>query len=160
MVNQRQEPTAAEQRRLSVQLCGQLVNLALDAFVARSQSERSPELLDRFDQLAALHVDMAQIDVGEVARFIAGGLFGPLEPGNRRIELIALHQVDADVVVGIAEIGIDFDRVMAFLDRLIEFALMAERPAQIGVTFGRGENVERVALKLDRAVHFPLFLGV
>src|SRR5215469_924085 len=142
----------------SVQHCAKCRDLAPDTLVAWYEFERSLELFDRLEQLTALRVDPSQVNEREVARLVARGLLGALQPGDGLVELIAVHQVHADIVVWIAEIRIDLDSLTAKLDRLVELALVAERPAQVGISFGGGEHFDRVAIKLDRAVGLPVLL--
>ncbi len=82
-----------------------------------------------------------------MARLIAFGVFRPLEPGNGVVEFLLLHQVDADVVVGVAEFGVDLDGDLALGDGFVQAALKAIGPAQIGISIGRG--VERDGLSVE-----------
>jgi hypothetical protein len=75
-----------------------------------------------------------------------------LEPRDRLVELVLLHQVHADVVVRVTEVRIDGDRAVTFLDRLVEAALEAHGPAEERVRFGRRQHGERAAVRLDRGV--------
>src|SRR5215467_7373604 len=77
------------------------------------------ELADGRRDVVPDDVDVTEVDVRIVARLVADGPLGPLEPRDRLIEATELDEVRADVVVGIAELGIDRDRAMALGDRIL-----------------------------------------
>src|SRR5207249_1674277 len=78
-----------------------------------------------------------------------------LEPRDRLVELVLLHEVDADVVVGVTELGIDGDRAVTLLDRFVEPALEAHRPAEERVRLRRRPHGERAAIRLHRRIEVP-----
>jgi hypothetical protein len=61
-------------------------------------------------------------------------------------------QVNADVVVGIAEVRIELDRGLALLDCFFQPAEGGERPAEESMSFGGRVGVDRGAELLDRAL--------
>src|SRR5947208_12192637 len=82
------------------------------AYVTRSQPYSPFELFERFPPAPLPEVHRPQVHEGELPRFVA---FGPLRlfrPRDRLVQLVLLHEVDPDVVVGIAELRIDLDRAI------------------------------------------------
>src|SRR6185295_7708879 len=73
-------------------------------------------------------------------------------------ELVLLHQVDPDVVVRIAELGIDLDRAKALRRGLLQVALEAHRPSQEGMCLCRRIQLDRLAIELDRSIHISTCL--
>lgn len=71
----------------------------------------------------------AQIVVRKMAWLVAARFDGLLQPGNRFIELSEFDQVRANVVIGIAKVGIEFDGTLAFGNGVEKFALKMIRPA-------------------------------
>src|SRR5882762_8648974 len=88
------------------------------------------QLAQRVGPPPLLRVDAAEVHEGELPRLVSRRLLRALEPRDRFLELVLLHEIDADVVVGVAEVRIDGDGAMAFLDRFLELALKAHRPAE------------------------------
>ena len=111
-------------------------------------------------ELPELHVDAEQVQVGEVARLVPGGLLRHLQPGDRLVELALLDEIRADVVVGIPEAGIDPDGDLALLDGLVVAALEGVGPAEVGVRLGGRVDLDRRLVETDRLPQIagPLFL--
>src|SRR5262245_33533431 len=70
------------------------------ARVRRRDPHRRFELAKRLPPLTLFEKNPSQIHVGKLPGLVPLGLLGPLEPGDRLVELVLLHQVDADVVIG------------------------------------------------------------
>src|SRR5437867_6223523 len=94
--------------------------------IRRRHPHRRLELAERLPPAPLFEIDPAEVHVRELARLVPCRLLGPLQPRNRLVELALLHQVDADVVIRVAEVGIDLDRPQAFRGRLLEPALRSE----------------------------------
>src|SRR5438034_6378424 len=71
-------------------------------------------------------MDPPEVHVGELPRLVARGALRLLEPRDRLLELALLHQVATDIVVRVAEVGIDLDRLEALARRLLEAPLEAQ----------------------------------
>src|SRR5882724_525760 len=100
----------------------------------------------------------------KVARLVAWRRERALEPRDRLVELALLEEVRADVVVRVAEVGIDGDRLLALRDRVVETILETVRPAQERMRLGGGMAGDRLPIQPDRvvetAVHLqPVSLG-
>src|SRR5205807_2547533 len=119
---------------------------------------RALELAQRLPHPALPQVDSTQVQERELARLVAPGLLGLLEPADRLVELVLLHQVDADVVVGVAEVGVDLDGAEALGGGLVQTPSEAQRPAEERVRFSRRANGDRSPVELDRAVQIALHL--
>jgi hypothetical protein len=65
----------------------------------------------------------------KMARFIATSVNSLLQPGNSLVELAEFDHVRPNVVIWIAEIGVEFDGAFAFGNRIHQFALEVIRPA-------------------------------
>ena len=111
-----------------------------------------PQLADRGGDLVAHDVDAAEVDVGEVARLVAHGVLGPLEPGDGFVEPAQLDQVGADVVVRVAEVGVDLDGAQALGRGLLEPTLERVRPAEERVRLGGGARGDGAPVGLDGAL--------
>src|SRR2546427_6085563 len=85
------------------------------AHVTRSQPHRRLELVERLPPASLPDVDAPQVQEGELPRFVAFGLLGLFKPPDRLVQLVLLRQVDADVVVQIAELSINLDRAQALV---------------------------------------------
>jgi hypothetical protein len=103
-------------------------------------------------------ISAAEIVVREMPRFVAARFDGLLQPRDGFIELPEFDQIGADVVVGIAEIRVQFDGALAFRDGIEQFALKVIRPAEEGVRFRCGMQIKRRLVELDRAIVFPVHL--
>src|SRR5262245_12733084 len=93
------------------------------ASVRRRDAYRGLELAERLPPLTLFAKSPAQIHVGELPGLVPLGVLGLLEPGDGLVELVLLHQVDADVVIGVAELRIDLDGAVAFRRGLVEAPL-------------------------------------
>ncbi len=69
-----------------------------------------------------------------------------------------INQVRADIVIRIAEIRIDFDGPLAFLDGLFDFSLEVICPAEKRISLGRRMQRERSEVEFDGAVIIALHL--
>jgi len=90
--------------------------------VFRLDLERAHELLLRLPEEALRPVDVSEVAVRVVAWLVARGDDRALEPRDRLVQIAALDQVGADVVVRVPEVGIDGDRLLALRDRLVDAA--------------------------------------
>src|SRR5260370_19497789 len=73
-----------------------------------------------------------------MARLVARRPLGAFEPGHGVVQSALLDQVHADVVVGVAEVGIDLDGALALGDRALDVAGVRIGPAEEGVCLGGG----------------------
>ena len=80
--------------------------------------------------------------MGEMPWFVAARFGGALKPGNRLIVALLLDQVGANVVVGIAKVGVDLNGALALGNGLVNAALKMVSPAEKGVSFGGGMHFE------------------
>ena len=83
-----------------------------------------------------------------------------LEPGDGFIEAAEADQVGADVVIGIAEIGIDSDGALALGDGVLDLALEVIGPAEKSVRFGGGIGFEGILVEHHGTVQFAGHLGL
>jgi hypothetical protein len=101
---------------------------------------------------AAIHflaeVRAAQVVMREMARLVALGFHGAFEPGNGFIKPPQFNQIRANIVVGIAKLRIEIDGPAALRDGFVDFALEMISPAQKGMRFRGGMNVERRLIQL------------
>src|SRR5207249_1761602 len=111
-------------------------------------------LAERLPPASLPDVDPSQVQERELSRLVAFGQLSLFKPRDRLVELVLLHQVDPDVVVRIAELGIDLDRAEALLGGLPEATLEAHRPSQEGMSLCRRIHLDGVAVELDRSLHF------
>jgi hypothetical protein len=88
----------------------------------------------------------------EVARLVARSFDSLLQPGNGFIELAKFNHISANIVVRIAEIGIESDGAFAFRDGIEKLALKMIGPAEKGVSFGGGMEIERGLVKLNGTI--------
>ena len=77
-----------------------------------------------------------------MARFVALGIHGLLQPRNRFIKMAEFNHVGANVVVRIAKIGVNLNRASAFSNRIFQLALEVIGPAQKSVRLRRGVEVQ------------------
>src|ERR1700683_740929 len=95
---------------------------------------------------------MPEVHERKMARLVVRRELGLFEPLDRVVGLTLGQQVGADVVVGISEIRIDFDRAFAFLDRVIDTAERLISPAAKGVGFGGRKHLDRLAVEINRDI--------
>src|SRR5207249_1861323 len=81
-----------------------------------------------------------------------------LEPRDRLLELALLHQVATDIVVRVAEVGIDLDRLETLARRLLEAPLEAQGPPEERVRLCRRVHVDGPLVELDGALEVTLHL--
>ena len=81
--------------------------------------------------------------------FISRSRHRALEPLDRSVEIALLDQVRADVVVRVAEVGINFDRAMAFFNRLVREAHEAVSPSEKRMRFGSRVSRNRLLVEID-----------
>src|SRR5262245_41401398 len=104
-------------------------------------------------------VHPCQVAVGKVARLIARGSHRPREPRDRLFGPPQLDEIGADVVVGVAEGGVDLDRRVTMGNGLVEPALRALRPPEKRVRLGGGLRLDRFLVEADGLVDAPIHLG-
>src|SRR5436309_12806388 len=78
--------------------------------VARYQPYGAFELMKGLPPAPLPEVNLSQAHEGELPRFVAFGLLGLIKPWDRFVKLVPLHQIDPDVVIRSAELGVDRDR--------------------------------------------------
>ena len=94
----------------------------------------------------------------ELPRFVALGLHGPAQPRLRLIETVLLHQVDPDVVVGVAEVGIEVDGDLAMPDGQPEAPLYPVHPTQKCVGVSGGMHIDGLLVLRLGAVDVPVLM--
>src|SRR5437867_13290963 len=87
-------------------------------------------------------MDPPEVHVGELPRLVARGALRLLEPRDRLLELALLHQVATDIVVRVAEVGIDLDLLETLVRRLLEAPLEAQGPPEEHVSYIRRVPVD------------------
>src|SRR5438128_11356260 len=122
------------------------------AYVTWSQPYSPFELFERFPPAPLPEVNPSQVHEGELPRFVAFGLLGLFQPRDRLVQLVLLHEVDPDVVVGIAELRIDLDRAEALLGGILQATLEAHGPPQEGMRLCRRTHLDGVPIELDREI--------
>src|SRR5262245_15669309 len=142
----------------SIQHAEQAVQLLTGDRVARLDGDGALKLADGLAHLVLAHVDAREVEEREMARLIARRGFGALQPLDGFLRTAQLDEVCANVVVGIAEGGIDGDRALALDDGLLVLALVGERPAAERVRLRGGVNSERAIIALDGFVETPRHL--
>ena len=90
--------------------------------------------------------------MGKVPGFVAARFGGALEPGDGFVVALLFDQVRANVVVRIAEIGIDLDGALALRDGFVDAALEMITPAKKRMGLGRGVQFKRRLIELDGAI--------
>src|SRR5712691_6706290 len=126
--------------------------------VARCQPHGAFELMKGLPPAPLPEVNLPQVHEGELPRFVAFGLLGLFRPRDRLVQLVPLHQVDPDVVIRIAELGVDLDRPETLFGGLLQSGLEAQGPSQEGMRLGRGMFLDGALVALDRAVQLSLHL--
>src|SRR5260221_155132 len=81
-----------------------------------------------------------------------------LEPGDGMVVLAPLDQVRADIVVGVAEGRVHGDGFLALGDGFVDLALIMIGPAQEGMGFGGGMQLDGSLVELGRQVEIALHL--
>ena len=126
--------------------------------VIRGRPHRPLELPQRLPPAPLPEVNPAQVHERVLPRLVACRLLGLLQPGDGFIRLALLHQIDPDVVVWIAKLGIDLDRPAAFVGGLVESALGAQGPAQEGVRLRGGVDFDGPLVALHGPIQFAVHL--
>src|SRR5215211_362550 len=85
------------------------------------------------ERAVALLVDAPEVEVREGVRLVARGGERAAEPAHARPEVALRDEVAADVVVGVAEGGVNPNRLQALVDGLVVAPLEAVDPPQKGV---------------------------
>src|SRR2546425_5356592 len=129
------------------------------AHVTRSQPHSPLELAERLPPAPLPEVEPPQVHEGELTRFVAFGLLSLFKPRNRLVQLVLLHQVDPDVVVRVAELGIDLDRAEALLGGLRYAALEAHGPPQEGMCLCCRVHLDGMPVELDRAIQLSPYVA-
>src|SRR5215471_631036 len=119
----------------------------LDRFLDES---RLLELAHCLLDLPQLHVDPSQVDVRKVPGLVAWGILGFLEPRNRFLDFAEVNEIRADVVVGVAKVWIDLDRLLALVDGVIVAAEKGISPSQKGMCLGGRTLRYRILVQLER----------
>ena len=96
--------------------------------------------------------------MGIAAGVVAGRADGLFEPGDGLLPLVLLDQVSPNIVVGIAEVGINLDGLQAFRDGALVVAEEGVGPAAESVGFGRGAGFDRLRVEGDGLVVLALYL--
>jgi hypothetical protein len=105
-------------------------------------------------ELTFHQLDAPEVEVRELITAVALGPDRLLEPADRLVGSAKIDQVYADVVVRIAVVGIDRDRLLALLNGFFQTAEVAHRPAEKGVRLGCRVEFDGLFESLDR-----LFVG-
>src|SRR5919201_876212 len=72
--------------------------------IRRRHPHRRLELAQRLPPAPLFEIDPPEVHVRELPGLVARRLLRPLQPRNRLLELALLHEVDADIVVRVAEV--------------------------------------------------------
>src|SRR4029077_19734091 len=96
-----------------------------------------------------MFVDAAQIEVGEAAGFVAFGKHGFFKPGDGVVPFLLFDQIGADIVVRIAELGVESDGLMAVLDGAVVVGQEGIGPAAEGVGLGGREGGNGAGVEFD-----------
>src|SRR2546422_9884083 len=92
----------------------------------------------------------------KVARLVAFRDQSSSQPSLRLIHLSLLHQIDANVVVGVAELRIQIDRHFAVANCLLDLPLEAQHPAEICMSIGRRMDLYRTIILIDGAIRVSI----
>src|SRR5712692_3641325 len=146
---------------------GSLLELLLNSFdglTGGSVIGLNGEGLFKFFQSLFQHpfgqIDASQIAVGVVVCLIPSRLNRLLEPRNRLVELPEVDEIGPNVVVGIAEVRIDGDRLLAFLNRFVVTAQETEGPTQKRVGLRSRTAMNRFPVQNHGPLQVSLHLAV
>src|SRR5262249_62191151 len=81
-------------------------------------------------------VDAPEVAVRIMAWFVSPGGDGALEPRNRLLQLAELDEIGTDIVVRVAELRIDGNRLLALGDGVVVAVQEAVGPSQEGMRLG------------------------
>src|SRR5258705_13068917 len=96
-----------------------------------------------------MFIDPAQIEMGVAAGFVALGDHGFFEPRDGVVPFLLFDQIGTDIVVGIAEVGINADGLLAVLYSVFVVAQKGIGPAAACVGFGSGEGGDGAAVRFN-----------
>src|SRR5687768_11294465 len=98
--------------------------------------------------------------MGERRTLVPFRMHGLLKPRDGVVQFTLLDQIGADVIIGVAELGIAADCAMTLLDRVVESAHEAISPAEKRMSFGRRMGCDGLSVERDCffqfAFHLPL----
>src|SRR3990170_597427 len=117
------------------------------------------EFLQRLFQHPLRQVDASEIAMGKMVGLVPFGPNGSFEPRNGLFLPAQIDEVGSDVVVWVAEIGIDRDRFLAFLYGGFVASLEAVGPAQKRMSLRCGAAFNGGPVESDRLVQLPLHLA-
>src|SRR5262245_29503958 len=123
--------------------------------IAGGYADGGLELAQGIPPFALFEVDPAQVHVRELPGLVALGVLGLLQPRNGVVESVLLHEIDADVVVGVAEVGIELDRPVTLPGGFLEPALERVAPAEEGMRLGGRADADRFLVEGDGAIQLP-----
>ena len=103
-------------------------------------------------------VGAAQIHVRVTVGLVSRGFERALEPGDRTVDIAFLHEVSADVVIGITKRRVDLDRLMTLGDRIVDTSHQAVGPAEKRIRLRRRMHLDRLFVELDGFVKLALDL--
>jgi len=115
-------------------------------------------MLTRFFPLPLLLVHPPQIEVWKAVGFVPSCSEGLFKPRDRCVPLSLLNKVCADVVVRIAKIWVNFDRLPAISNGLRIVGLERVCPSPKCIGFGGWKGLNGVRVKLDCLLVFSLLL--
>src|SRR6266542_1358991 len=138
---------ASGSARLLIQHAQEPVQLATGRLVLGLEVDGRTELAHGGGDVVLHDVDLTQVDVRIVSRLVAYGLLGALAPRDRFFDPSELDQIRADIVIGVAEVGIDGDGAPALRDGLVQTILHAVRPAEEGMGLGRRRDADRLLVE-------------
>ena len=123
-----------------------------------SMTKGSAKFLQSFSIFFSIQMNPSHVQVGKLSRFVAPGGHCLPQPGFCFVHLAFLHEVDADVVVRIAEVGIQLDGNLTMLNRLLKIPSKTVHPAQEGMGIGGGMGLNGLCVVLNRTldVSFPV----
>src|SRR5262245_47407554 len=114
----------------SVQEPEQPMELGAGGPVAWNEGESGAELADGGVELTPLRKDPSQVDVRIVARLVPGCRHRALEPAFSLLVTTQPDEIRTDVVVRVAEVGIDLDGALALPDGSCVVAAERQRPPE------------------------------
>src|SRR5271167_3990709 len=91
-------------------------------------------------------------------RLVARREHGFLKPGDGFIPFLLFNQVSPDIVVRIAELRIELDRLLTFADGTLVVAEKRVRPATKSIGLCGGKQLDGTAVELDGLLVLALHL--
>src|SRR5690349_19923154 len=141
-----------------LQLGLQLLDQLRELLIIRIDLERAVKFFKRFLQHPVGQIDPAQVDVRKMTRLVSFGRFGALEPRNRVIELLLMHQFDTNSSIGIANVTIELYGLTPLSNRLVEPSEKAIGQPYTGMPTGGGINRDRFLIEFHGLVEFARHL--